>query len=742
MRTTCWLTSVAIGAFFLSTAAAAETEETETLDEAAAPAAPGAETSAAAQAIAAPGPVGAVANPALRTITYELAFFASFAPRTALDIAQRVPGFSLDLGSNQNGADVRGFAGVAGNVVINGARPSSKAESLETLLARIPAQRVTRVEVGPGDLFGSDYAGKSQVLNVIMSAQTGLDANFTAQALRRYNGFIDRNFSASAVFQRGPSTFNVSAGTGRNRQEEEGTDDQSVTSTGTTREYRRKFNTYLNRDPYISGSWALERSPSEAMRLNGRWQRSRFDLDQESRVREADGTEHDDDLYQHYRNPVIEIGGDITRPFVGGAIKLVGLATRRKRDNLDEYVERDGLIEDEDAQIVGGFEQTVNAKRNETIGRLSWARGDLAGFSFEAGVEGAYNTLDNATELYVIGSGGSRTRIDLPIDQATVQEKRGEAFMSLGRNLTPTLRIDGGVNYEMSRLKVRGDAVTDRSLRFFKPNLAIDWRPAEGWHARLSARRTVAQLNFYDFVSVAELSNDRVNGGNAELLPQRTWELRATFDKSILGDGLLKLDLGLDRVSLLQDQILTEEGFSAPGNIGTGRRSFARLSIDAPLSRLGLEGVTLKAFGEVQRTRVHDPISGTTRNFSDFFPDWQWNVELRRDAGSLSYGLTVSDRAPFSFFRANEIDTNWNGGPFGTAFVEFRVSPRSSIRLDVENLFNTHSYRERLFFSPNRSTADPYEREFRERNRHLTFGISAKQSFGGSGGGARVAQAD
>ena len=65
---------------------------------------------------------------------------------------------------------MRGFAGTAGNVVINGARPSTKAETLDTTLARIPAQRVIRVEVGPGDLYGSDYAGKSQVLNIIMSA--------------------------------------------------------------------------------------------------------------------------------------------------------------------------------------------------------------------------------------------------------------------------------------------------------------------------------------------------------------------------------------------------------------------------------------------------------------------------------------------------------------------------------------------------------------------------------------------
>ena len=58
---------------------------------------------------------------------------------------------------------MRGFAGTAGNVVINGARPSTKAETVDVTLARIPAQQVVRVELGPGDLYGSDYAGKSQV---------------------------------------------------------------------------------------------------------------------------------------------------------------------------------------------------------------------------------------------------------------------------------------------------------------------------------------------------------------------------------------------------------------------------------------------------------------------------------------------------------------------------------------------------------------------------------------------------
>jgi hypothetical protein len=126
------------------------------------------------------------ATQATRTTAYDAAFFAQYAPRTALDIARRVPGFSLDLGNT----DTRGFAGAAGNVVINGARPSSKAESLESTLSRIPAGSVTRVEVGPGDLYGAEYSGKSQVLNVILSAAGGIEANVTATSRRIYTGRI------------------------------------------------------------------------------------------------------------------------------------------------------------------------------------------------------------------------------------------------------------------------------------------------------------------------------------------------------------------------------------------------------------------------------------------------------------------------------------------------------------------------------------------------------------------------
>ena len=140
--------------------------------------------------------------------------------------------------------------------------------------------------------------------------------------------------------------------------------------------------------------------------------------------------------------------------------------------------------------------------------------------------------------------------------------------MSVGRQVTSTVHVDGGIRYETSKLKVRGDATADRALSFWKPNFAIDWND-RGWHARASIRRTVAQLNFYDFISAADISAGRVNGGNADIVPQQTWEYRFTLEHPLLKTGLFKVDLGYDQVNQLQDRVLTADGFDAPGNLGT-----------------------------------------------------------------------------------------------------------------------------------------------------------------------------
>jgi len=672
-----------------------------------------------------------------RTTVYDAGYFAQYAPRTALDIVQRIPGFTLDLGNNQaaNGVDVRGFAGTAGNVVLNGARPSSKSETLETLLARIPASRVKKVEVGPGDLYGADYSSKTQVANLFLSADRGIAGNATVSAVRHWFGKIVPTGSASVLLSRGPSTFNLSGDLGRTDYFEEGFDRVTDFATGDLVEFRRKFNSIHPHDPYLSGSWALENADDRSLHVNARFAPSTFFLRQDNHVTPTDDDERDDNLVEDYKTRVFELGGDVTRPLAGGAVKLVGLANRQHKETRDTYLFRSVG----GADALGGSEQLTKSQRNESIGRLSWSRQKLLGFRFEAGAEAAWNTLDYNLSFFDLKPGGDRIRKDLPIENATVREVRGEFYINAGRPLAKNLRMDAALNYEISRLKVRGDALADRSLKFLKPSMTLDWQPGGGWHVQAIARRTVAQLDFFDFVSSAELSVGRVNGGNANLVPQRAWENRLLIEHPILGEGKVRLELAYDVISKLQDRILVFDDknvpFDAPGNLGTGRLQYADLTIDTPLDRLW-KGLRVRVHGQVQRTRVEDPISHKQRDFSGFFPRWQWDADIRRDAGKFAYGLSLNDYRRITFFRTDEFDTSFNTQPYVTAFAEYRPTARSTVTLNLNDISDTGGDRDRLIFVPNRLSPQPAIEDYRHRNSHVRVGLTFKQSFGGGGASA------
>ncbi|HSM52859.1 MAG TPA: hypothetical protein VK839_01605, partial [Erythrobacter sp.] len=125
-----------------------------------------------------------------------------------------------------------------------------------------------------------------------------------------------------------------------------------------------------------------------------------------------------------------------------------------------------------------------------------------------------------------------------------------------------------------------------------------------------------------------------------------------------------------------------------------------------------------------------DPLSGQNRNWTGVYPAWEWNFELRRDLAKWSYGATLSDRADFTFFRTDEVDSMLIERVYGRAFAEFRPEKRTTLRLDVENLLDTAGQRYREFFAPDRSAPDPVVTEFRQRNSHLQFTFSINRTFG------------
>src|SRR4051794_35300048 len=109
-----------------------------------------------AQAAAASAP--AVAPPAEQqgVSSYPASFFQAMNASNAFEMVGRIPGFTLDTG-----ASVRGFEGAAGNVLIDGQRPSSKSDSIDQVLQRIPIGQVERIDVIRGGAPGIDMQGKT-----------------------------------------------------------------------------------------------------------------------------------------------------------------------------------------------------------------------------------------------------------------------------------------------------------------------------------------------------------------------------------------------------------------------------------------------------------------------------------------------------------------------------------------------------------------------------------------------------
>ena len=81
----------------------------------------------------------------------------------------------------------------------------------------------------------------------------------------------------------------------------------------------------------------------------------------------------------------------------------------------------------------------------------------------------------------------------------------------------------------------------------------------------------------------------------------------------------------------------------------------------------------------------------------------------------------------------DETDSNFNNGPFVNVFAEYRPAPRTTLRVDLDNAFDSTGNRRRFFFDPNRSAPEPFAEEYRSRANHLTLTFTLRRGFGGGG---------
>jgi|CXWL01.1.fsa_nt_gi outer membrane receptor protein involved in Fe transport len=141
---------------------------------------------------------------AQQTVTYEADFFAQFSPQTALDMAERIPGFTVSEGEER-----RGFSGAAGNVLIDGAAPTAKAQALSDILDRIPASEVERIELMRG--AGAGVANAQSVrINIIRRAGAG-EGVWSAELEQARDRRVSPAAQAAWSGRRGDAEYTLSA---------------------------------------------------------------------------------------------------------------------------------------------------------------------------------------------------------------------------------------------------------------------------------------------------------------------------------------------------------------------------------------------------------------------------------------------------------------------------------------------------------------------------------------------------
>jgi hypothetical protein len=99
-------------------------------------------------------------------VDYRPEFFVPIRPASAFDMVNWLPGFVFE-----DTRDMRGLEGATGNVLIDGKPPTSKTDTLTSVLKRIPADQVERIDLIVGGAPGIDMHGRNVIANVILKTR-------------------------------------------------------------------------------------------------------------------------------------------------------------------------------------------------------------------------------------------------------------------------------------------------------------------------------------------------------------------------------------------------------------------------------------------------------------------------------------------------------------------------------------------------------------------------------------------
>jgi hypothetical protein len=660
------------------------------------------------------GEVQAETAPTNGVISFPVSFFADFRPTSASDMITRIPGFTFS-----GGDVVRGFAGAAGNVLIDGERPSSKSVTLDDALKRIPPGGVERIDLIRGGAPGIDMQGQPVVANIIRRG--GAESTYAVDGTARF--YHARSHAQAwrlegarrqgalslegALYAQGYAGY-VESGRGIFVREN-GAGDRLASGPFLGRGELRLYQ--------FNGS-AEYRRPQDTFRLTAGLVQNEPLLNQYANLTTAAGLRTPETTLTHSVNRTAELGGDYQRRFSAGAVgRLIALYTY-KHNTTDASTEGRGPFQLSGKDNTGG----------EAIVRGTVSLTHRSGLAFETGGELAFNYLDASSSLV---RGG--VPVSLPSANVRVEERRAEGFATVTYKPVPKLSLEAGARIETSGISQSGDATQKRSFTFIKPRFIAAYALRPSTQLRGRVERVVGQLDFEDFAASTDVASGVESAGNANLEPERAWLGEIALEQRFWGKGAIVLTATHRELEQVVDviPIYTSTGvFSAPGNIGDGRRDDLRLSLTLPTERLRIAGGQLKFNATARKSRVTDPTTGEHRQITKVRV-LDGDASYTQDFPSLNSTLIVESGtfgAKDRQYLVSEIQTVVE---MATSKITWLYHPRPdlTVAVAVENFGSKERVRRREIYAGPRSLGQVATRELRSAELDPWFSLRLRKTF-------------
>ncbi|MFT5163294.1 MAG: hypothetical protein ACI9FJ_001880 [Alteromonadaceae bacterium] len=626
------------------------------------------------------------------TTVYIADFFTQYNPHNARDMVLLIPGFILDEGSS-----ARGFGGNAGNVLIDGSRPTSKSGGLQGALIRMSAQQVKRIEILRGGVSAGEAAGQSIVANIISHKALTVSA-WTMRARQTASTRVKANVEAtlSTTIGQWATAFDTDLGVvpGNRNATVQNRDENAELITGLSESYPTATDTVI-----FNGEGSRDIGGAK-LTLNGRLEGVDWQAQTNRNVfagRLPDGSEPDLQIQINERDKkrLTELGGDWTDTNDQWKLRLLGLGVIDDRRYSFQRHQQD---------INGAFSDiSYNQDRLKTefVGRATYAKVGDAIIKPEFGFEVANNRLDtDATSA----NGGTPS----PVfgSDVVVEEWRGESFANVVYAFDSDWSFEGGLTAEFSQIKVTGDANQQQTFRFIKPRLSATYRVNDDIRWTFETQRVVGQLDFNDFAASSVADEDRTNAGNPDLSPELQTEATTTFDWGFSERGSLKVKIKREWRSDKLEQIILSTDEQGNVNQGVGNAGKARTwelttQLNLPVDSI-LEHGLFDIFYRLRDSDFDDEIIGRQRNISIYTPEW-WQLSFRQDlsAQQLTWGFTYSGGFHYGNYLVDE-HQNLKAEKTLLLFAETTAFFDVKIRLEINDFNTTRTTRVRHFYNQTR----------------------------------------